>query len=284
MDDFGHLLRVRASSHHARCAVCVRYRLLIKRIPRGPGRQSQIEEYKKHLTRQYRDRQAYWGHRSKSRTEACSGVPITHLSVVLDGMDQAKHCYPKSSSMASKEFNSWSRPRLSATTVIAHGHAILIGLSPENVPTSGSRTMELVAYMMTKPLNYIHWPNVFLHLEADNCSKELKHQTSLRMMATMVSLHRLRGCEFSYLQSGHSHEDIDAHFAVTSAWLNRFPELWCIDDFQKCLQNMLADKRVRINEPKREVLVFDQFRDWFPVSIVCPNCCLRWVALNNPQR
>lgn len=170
--------------------------------------------------------------------------------------------------MGSKEFSSWSRPRLSATTLIAHGHAVLVGLSPENVPTSGSRTMELVAYMITKPLNYIHWPNVFLRLEADNCSKELKHQTSLRMMSTMVSLHRLRGCELSYLQSGHSHEDIDAHFAVTSAWLNRYPELWCIADFQKCLQNLLADKKVRINEPKREVVVFDQFRDWYPVSIL----------------
>jgi len=182
--------------------------------------------------------------------------------MILDGMDQQKHAYPKSSSMSSKEFASWARPRLASTTVIVHGHAVLMGLSPQNVPTSGSRTMELVAYVMTKPLNYIHWPNVFLHLEADNCSKELKHQTSLRMMGTMVATFRLRGCEFSYLSSGHSHEDIDAYFAVCSAYLDRFPELWCIDDFRQCLQNMLANKQVRMNEPIREVLVFDRFRDW----------------------
>lgn len=262
MEDFRNLLRIRAASHHSTCAICVRHRLIIKRLPQGPGRLAQLAQYKAHLSRQYCDRQVYWGHRAKSRSQATSGVEVNHISMILDGMDQQKHAYPKSSSMSSKEFASWVRPRLASTTVIAHGHAVLMGLSPQNVPTSGSRTMELVAYVMTKPLNYIHWPNVFLHLEADNCSKELKHQTSLRMMGTMVATFRLRGCEFSYLSSGHSHEDIDAYFAVCSAYLDRFPELWCIDDFRQCLQNMLANKQVRMNEPIREVLVFDRFRDW----------------------
>ena len=96
----------------------------------------------------------------------------------------------------------------------------------------------------------------------DNCSKELKHQTSLRMMATQIALHKLRGCEFDYLSSGHSHEDIDGHFSLTAAYLDRFPELWCIDDFQNCLTEFLSNKSVRVHEPKREVLVFDQFHDW----------------------
>lgn len=262
MQDFHDRLRIRATSHHARCAICVRHRLIIKRLPQGPARLAQIQQYKRHLSRQYQDRQIYWGHRSLSRSEACGGAPINHIACIIDGMDQSKHCYPRSSAMGSKEFSNWSRPRLAATTLISHGHAVIVGLSPENVPTSGSRTMELVAYMMTKTLNYVHWPNVFLHLEADNCSKELKHQTALRMMATMIASHRLKGAELSFLQSGHSHEDIDAHFSVTSAWLDRYPELWCIDDYQKCLTTMLSNKQVRVNEPKREVVVYDQFRDW----------------------
>lgn len=262
MADFQDRLRVRASSHHARCSICVRHRLIVKKLPAGPARQAQLIQYKRHLTRQYRDRQVYWGHRSASRTNATSGAPITEVSVILDGMDQAKHAYPKSASMASKEFNSWSRPRLAATTLIAHGHAIVVGLSPDNVPCAGSRTMELVAYLLTKPLNYVDWRATFLFLEADNCTKELKHQTSLRMLATMVGQYRLRGVQLSYLATGHSHEDIDAHFSVTSAWLDRFPELWCVEDFQQCLASMLANKQVRVNEPKREVILFDRYRDW----------------------
>ena len=184
VQDFDGRLRTRATLHHARCAICVRHRLIIKRLPQGPGRLAQIQQYKRHLSRQYRDRQVYWSHRSLSRSQACGGAAINHISCIVDGMDQSKHAYPRSASMGSKEFSSWSRPRLAATTLISHGHAVIVGLSPENVPTSGSRTMELVAYMMTKTLNYVHWPNVFLHLEADNCSKELKHQTALRMLAT----------------------------------------------------------------------------------------------------
>lgn len=187
---------------------------------------------------------------------------MSHVSVILDGMDQAKHCYPKSESMKSKEFNSWSRPRLGATTIIAHGHAVVVGLSPDHVPASGSRTMELLAYMLTKPLEYVHWPQVFLHMQADNCTKELTHQTSLRMFGTLVAQHRLRGAQFSYLQSGHSHEDIDGHFSVVSSYLKRHKELWSVHDFQTCLQTMLDNPTVRPHEPHKKVVVFDQFRDW----------------------
>ena len=88
---------------------------------------------------------------------------------------------------------------MGATTIIAHGHAILVGLSPQNTTSSGSRTMELIAYMMTKPLSYIAWSNTFIHLEADNCSKEIKHQTSLRMLSAMVAQHKLRGAELDFL-------------------------------------------------------------------------------------
>lgn len=62
-------------------------------------------------------------------------------------------------------------------------------------------------------------------------------------------------------------QDIDAYFSVASSWLERFPELWCVTDFQQCLSAMLQIKQVRVNEPKREVLVYDRFHDWMPVCI-----------------
>ncbi|CAK9105260.1 Modification methylase ScrFIA, partial [Durusdinium trenchii] len=191
MQDFQHRLRLRQQSHHARCSICVRHRLIIRRLGRGPARLAQLGEYRGHLARQYRDRQVYWGHRAKSRTEAISGGSVTHISMICDGMDQAKHAYPKGDALNAKEFSSWAQPRLQATTIIAHGHAIL-----------------------------------------------LKHQTGLRMMSSLIALHRLRGCEFSYLSTGHSHEDIDAHFSLTSSYLDRFRELHTINDFQNTLQTM----------------------------------------------
>ena len=263
MQDFQNRLRIRHQGHHAKCSTCCRYRLIIERLGRGPARVSQLQLYKDHLARQYKDRQCYWAHRSKSRIEATSGHQISHVSCILDGMDQSKHCYPRSQCLQAKEFNTWVRPRLQSTTLICHGHSILVALSPQNTSPCGSRSLEILAYMITKQLDYIHWPNVFLHLQADNCSKELKHQTSMRMMSTHVCLHRIRGCEFSYLSSGHSHEDIDAYFSLTASFIERHPELWCVEDFKTCLESMLKNTSIRPHEPKREVVVFDSFRDWF---------------------
>ena len=212
MKGFSGLLRIRSEGHHSRCAICVRHRLIIRRVGRGPARRQQILLFKRHLCRQYRDRQVYWSHRCKSRDDAVTGAPATFISCIIDSMDQQKHSCPRSEAMASKEFNSWNRPRLQSTTLIVHGHCVITGLSPPNTPGGGSRTMELIAYAMTKPLKYVQWSNVFLCLEADNCSKELKHQTSLRMLASMIAQCQLRGCEYNYLQSGHSHEDVDAFF------------------------------------------------------------------------
>lgn len=271
MQEFSQRLRIRAHSHHAKCSVCVRHRLIVKQLLQGPARTSQMEMYRLHLRRQYQDRQIYWAHRAQSRAEANSNTNVKMVSFIVDGMDQAKHSYPKGEALQAKEFNSWSRPRMQNTTVIAHGHSVLVGLSPQNCPSSGSRTMELIAHMMSllaqpkpsQPPSYqIYWPNTFLRLEADNCSKEIKHQTCLRMMSVKIASHALRGCEISYLRSGHSHEDIDCFFSLTSAWLQRFPTLENITDFRSCFEEFLANKSVRVHEPHREVVVFDTFHDW----------------------
>ena len=278
MVDFQNKLRIRQTGHHAKCSVCIRHRLIIKRLGRGPARLGQMKLLKDHLSRQYRDRQVYWSHRAESRSQAVSGAPITSLSMIIDGMDQQKHSYPRGEALSAKEFAGWSRPRLQATTIICHGHCVVTGLSPQNTKSSGSRTIELLAYVLTKPLSHLDFTKVFLRLEADNCSKELKHQTSLRVMASMIATHRLRGCELCFLQSGHSHEDIDSHFALTASFLERHRELWTILDFQKCLQSFLDNKSVRPQEPKREVVVFDSFHDW-SLGISLENQIVIWHVL-----
>lgn len=183
--------------------------------------------------------------------------------MILDSMDQAKHCYPRSESMSSKEFQQFYRPKMMNTSVLIHGHGVLVGLSPANVPGNSSRTAELLAYTLTKSVELgINWPTCFLHLEADNCAKEVKNQTVLRLLGALIGQHKLAGCQLSFLSSGHSHEDIDAMFAQVSVHLQSHKELWTVEAFQQCIQDFFGDKMVRRHEPFREVLLFDQFRDW----------------------
>ena len=273
MKDFGNRLRVRAANHHAKCTVCIKHRLIVKQLGRGPARTAQLGLYRDHLKRQYCDRQTYWAHRSESRHEAsCGNTSVKMVSMVIDGMDAAKHSYPKAECLQAKEFASWVKPKMQNTTIICHGHAVLIGLSPQSTPGSSSRSIELISHMMSylakpkpdmPPSYQIQWSNVFLHLQADNASKELKHQTSLRVFSTKIAAHSLRGCQLAFLQSGHSHEDIDMFFSLTASWIQRHPILENIGDFKSCLKTFLENKSVRVNEPHREVVVFDSFHDWF---------------------
>ena len=82
--------------------------------------------------------------------------------------------------------------------------------------------MELLGAVLTKTVTLgVDWRQVNLRLQADNCSKEVRNQTAVRLCAVLVSLHRVQSCTLSFLQSGHTHEDIDGLFASFSEHLGK---------------------------------------------------------------
>lgn len=263
---FGDKLRIRHANHHSKCAVCIRHRLIIRRLGNGPGRLAQLGEYRLHLRRQYRDRSEYWQRRSTSSLEASSlqRDQVQHVCGILDSMDQAKHCWPRSAAMASKEFNSWPRPKMSSTTLILHGHGVCVALSPPNVATNSSRTVEILSWGMTKCVQHgVDWRRVHLSLHSDNCAKECKNQTVLRFLGYSIATHRLRAATLACLQSGHSHEDVDALFSTMANYLNRHPELWTMSSFKGCFEDFFSQQQVRPLESSfRHVEILTTFHDW----------------------
>lgn len=151
-------------------------------------------------------------------------------------MDAQKHAWPRSRSMNSKEFCSFNRPRLASTSLIIHGFSVTVALSPHTTSTNSSRTAELLSFGLSRLASKVDFRKVFLSVQADNCTKELKNVTNLRMMAMWVALHKLSGGEMSFLSSGHSHEDIDAMFNLIRAWIESHREIWTPTAFQHCLQ------------------------------------------------
>ena len=262
-EDFRHLLRIRKQNHHARCNQCIRHRMIIRKLGNClPARRAQVAELQKHLRRQYADRQVYWHFRSLSRLAASSAAPTT-VTAIIDSMDCAKHSWPKAQCMSAKEFASWPRPKLSSTTLLIHGFVQLTVMSPHFVSSNSSRTIEILSHGLSALVaDGYDLRSTHLVLQGDNASKELKNNSVLQWAASQVALMRVHQCTLSFLTSGHSHEDIDAYFAVVSQWLDRFPELHTVGDFQRCLTTMLDNKQVRPCEPHREVCVIDRFRDW----------------------
>lgn len=263
MRHFKDKLRIRFSSHHAKCGQCLRRRLIMRKLGHCPGAlRAQRAQLDKHLARQHRDRQVYWFERARSRLCA-TNLGSYVMTAIIDSMDQAKHAWPRSVAMQAKCFNSWSRPRLASTTMLCHGQLALMCLSPHYVTANGSRTCEVLsAGLSMLQKKQFDTRLCWLNLQGDNCSKELKNATVLQMVSLNIALGQLKGSDVSFLASGHSHEDIDAFFSIVRGWLERQPELWTPCSFQASLKEFLKDPAHRPYEPMREVVMMSQYRDW----------------------
>ena len=127
--DFEHLLRIRFATHHARCSLCVKHRLLIRKLGHcPPARRAQHAMLQRHLTRQHKDRQVYYACRARSRLGAVTLGEI-EVTAILDSMDSQKHAWPRSRSMCSKEFSKFNRPRLSILHLLVGSWTPCFGLS-----------------------------------------------------------------------------------------------------------------------------------------------------------
>ena len=260
--DYQDKLRVRFKTHHSKCGLCMKHKLIIKRLGHQPeARRSQVAMLRKHLARQHSDRQVYWTARGRSRVEATSPTP-TFVCAIVDSMDAQKHSWPRSQTMNSKEFSSFCRPRLTSTTMLIHGHEVIVALSPSTLTSNSSRTSEIVATGLTSLSKRMDLSQVFFSLQGDNCVREVKNNGQLRLLATWVATRRLLGGELSFLSSGHSHEDIDALFSNLRGHIESNVEIHTPSAFQQCIQRYFNDTTKRPLEQQRQVIMMTQFRDW----------------------
>ena len=268
--DFGDRLRIRFANHHSKCSQCIKHRLIIKRLGHcGPARRSQFEELQRHLNRQLADRRTYYFLRAQSRLNASSPF-VGELCCILDSMDMQKYAWPKSKIMLAKEFATWARPRMACTSMLIHGHVAFTALTHHCLSTNSSRTAEILSAGMTflSKMSRIDFSKIFLSLQADNASKEVKNNCMVRHLSMQIALGRLRGAQMCFLSSGHSHEDIDAMFSTIRNWLGRYAELLTPESFVQALDDFFQVPEHRSNEKFRSVILMSKFRDWqLPLTI-----------------
>ena len=266
--EFCDKLRIRFLNHHSKCSQCLTHRCIMRKIGHNaPARRAQYEELQAHLQRQHNDRRVYWSYRAKSRIDSLNMVGDFELCGILDSMDCVKYSWPRSHIMSSKAFCTFNRPKMHCTTFLLHGLLCLTVLSPHSVSCNSSRTAEIVSHGLSilsqKMVDFRH---AFLHLQADNASKECKNQCLLRHLGFQIALRKLRGAQMSFLTSGHSHEDVDGLFSLLRAWLQRTPELHTPRAFQDRLQAFFDVPSHRAYEKYRPVVMMSRFRDWTPLS------------------
>ena len=258
---FATKLAIRQQRSHAQCGMCVRHKLIIRKLGGDSiAMQRQVTEFQRHLRRQYADRTVYWASREDSRLLSLPSGRKT-ITMIIDAIDHGKYRYPRSKvALMSKELSSFIRPAMDCTAVIAHGHSCLVALSEPFVRKDSSWTIELLSHAV----HLLDWDprSAELIIQSDNCSRETKNNGVLRWAGVLTGLRRLDRVELRHLCTGHSHEDIDQYFSTMSSMLERHSELHTPRDFVVALERWMSDRSIRPHEPKRVVKLVGRVRDW----------------------
>ena len=260
---FGNRLAIRAPTQHAQCSICVRHKLLIKKLSSDArARNFQATEFQRHLQLQYQDRTTYWFNRASSR------IPVQpsgykKLCIVTDAIDHNKFRYPRSKIFQAKQFSSTVRPAMDMTCLIAHGYHLMLALSEPYLPKDSSWCTELLSHMLSRlSAGGLDLRSTEVHIQSDNCCRETKNNTLTRWSGYLVATHRVKKIQMDFLMSGHSHEDIDQFFSAVANLIESHQEVHCPSDFVRLLEGWLSDTSIRKHEPLRSVLKVDQVRDW----------------------
>ena len=265
--DFGGKLRIRSNSQHKKCSTCVKHKLIIAKLTDNEvARRAQIQCLEAHLDRQYKDRICYWERRSWSRLcvrTIPDDLPIPVLSCIMDSMDSSKHSWPRSHVLRAKDFQNFNRPRLTHTAIVCHGRAVYCMLSPPGMPSNSARSVEIISHALTElSLSGTDLRRYALNIQGDNCPKELKNQSVFRMAAWATCTHTVHCASVCFLESGHSHEDVDGFFSNVADHINGAPEVHTADDFVQCIQRFLDLPGTRPHEPVKKAIMIDKCHDW----------------------
>lgn len=176
-------LRFRPTSSHAQCSTCLHHRCLLRELSgflRARERQARL--FHQHLLSQYADRQAYWALRSQSRLRNTN-----HITIIQDGMDQCKFAWPRTPLCRGKDLNTMIRPRLSIVGCLAHGYCLFFTASDQTHAKDSSTMAEIFSHMLTRLAKLgVRLTDTYIHLIADNTSRETKNSTTLRLLTALV--------------------------------------------------------------------------------------------------
>jgi hypothetical protein len=149
------------------------------------------------------------------------------------------------------------------TARIAHGHGVVMALGLPFVKKDSAWSCEIIAHSLHNVAQTSDLRSFEILCQADNTCREVKNNCCFRFGGLMTGLHRVKRWEYRFLQSGHSHEDVDRFFSVLSNAIEAHKNVEAPRDFQNLLQQLLNDPKHRPDEQKfRSVRIVDTVRDW----------------------
>jgi len=146
------------------------------------------------------------------------------LVIIIDGADQAKFRVMKAVAWP-KAIEGEHRPQMKVVGALAHGHEMCFNFVEENVPKGSNLVMEVLAQSLERIFNKTQTgAPPHLWIQVDNAGGENKNRHILRFLSVLVDRAVFRSCVLSFLQVGHTHEDIDGIFGIMSKGIQQLQE------------------------------------------------------------
>eukprot|EP00438_Fugacium_kawagutii_P014325 Skav210906 [mRNA] locus=scaffold2900:307797:309425:+ [translate_table: standard] len=224
-------LRFRDRGDFGQCDVCHRLRKRIRNSQNKHLKAANVKLYSQHLLKQWADRAFYWNLRTISRNYfgqslhfnkrfAGSDIASSVLTIIQDGMDQAKLRLPKwGYGKLSKSATKLYRPATHLMACWLHGFRLYLYLSDEDVKKNSETSMETLALSLQHLFEQSSSMALSIHLQQDNCYREGKNRFVMCFLLLLQVLGVFRFASMGFLRTCHSHEDVDQIFGQVARLL-----------------------------------------------------------------
>lgn len=164
-------LKFRHVSNHAQCQICQRLKSGIKHATTIQRHAQCADEYMRHLSGVFADRQAYMQYKWRAIHQR------DLLTIMIDSMDRSKFKLPRFPyGRCPKALENRKRPDLEVTAAICHGRGVYVFVSDEDAASGSDWSLEVLSLTLNKAFTMAQqsnepWPS-HLRLWTDNTPKE----------------------------------------------------------------------------------------------------------------
>ena len=260
---FNKILKIRRYSHHPCCETCTRLKEGILTSAAYADKLRASRALHDHHERQWRDRMVYWRMRSHAHRHNSRWIVL-----MIDGADQAKFRIMKCVAWP-KNLEGEHRPHMKVVGCWAHARELSFNFFEEDTPLGNNITIECLARALDRLLadwrSAAHGTEFPAHLwvQADNAGGENKNTHVCKFLALLVDRGVFRSTVASFLQVGHTHEDLDGLFSIMTTAIQKMQD-W--DDPMQMVEavqrRMTSHMESRIHRTPVKSGMLHAVRDW----------------------
>ena len=182
------------------------------------------------------------------------------MSIIIDGMDQQHSECPYLGTQSSFGSNPLKQGIIG---VKEHGHGVVLFRTFETVPKGASLTIYIILYMLDRFRKRNGYFPEKLYVQVDGGSENANRYV-LGLLELLAIKRIVRVCFYSRLPTGHTHEDIDAVFAII--WdIFRYRPCETLQQYKELILTQLAQSK--LNPSMVDVMVVPDFESWLEPCI-----------------